>query len=280
MKDRYTISEMARFFNISSQTLRYYDKINLYRPAYVNKENGYRYYDYEQFFTLSLIIQLKKLNFTLEDIQKYIQIKDVAYLEESLKKEQKVIEKELEELQKLKAKNQILLNKIQLSRDVGEQTNIELRQEKERYTYRISINFEIQNIYQYIKLMYDSYLRELPESAAEHHEVVLQIRKGNLQQKRFKIYNSIGFFIDQSDIKHGFDIHTIPAGEYVTGYHMGTYDTIHHTYEKLYEYIEKQSYCIVGDSLEFAIISIALTNKKEDFITEIQIPVKKEEDST
>lgn len=44
MKDRYTISEMARFFNVSSQTLRYYDKIGLYRPAVVNRENGYRYY--------------------------------------------------------------------------------------------------------------------------------------------------------------------------------------------------------------------------------------------
>ena len=213
MKDRYTISEMARFFNVSSQTLRYYDKIGLYRPAVVNRENGYRYYSYEQFFTLSLIIQLKKLNFTLDDIQKYIQIKDVGYLEEILKKEQRVIEEELVELQKLKIKNQMLLKKIQLSRDVEE-------------------------------------------------------------QEKFRIYNSIGFFIDQNDIKPGFEIHVIPEGDYVTGYHMGAYDTIHHTYEKLYAYIAEHAYSIVGDSLEFSIISIALTNQKEDFITEIQIPVK------
>lgn len=281
MKDRYTISEMARFFNVSSQTLRYYDKIGLYRPAVVNRENGYRYYSYEQFFTLSLIIQLKKLNFTLDDIQKYIQIKDVGYLEEILKKEQRVIEEEMVELQKLKIKNQMLLKKIQLSRDVEEQETIELRRETERYTYRIPINFEIQNIYQYIKLMYDSYLRELPDAAAaEHREVVLQIRKNNLQQKKFRIYNSIGFFIDQNDIKPGFEIHVIPEGDYVTGYHMGAYDTIHHTYEKLYAYIAEHAYSIVGDSLEFSIISIALTNQKEDFITEIQIPVKIQGDST
>lgn len=280
MKDRYTISEMARFFNISSQTLRYYDKIGLYRPSFVNKENGYRYYEYEQFFALSLIIQLKKLNFTLDDIQKYIKIKEVGYSEEILKKEQKAIEEKLAELQKLKVKNQMLLNKIQLSRDVGEQENVELRREPARTTYRIPINFEIKNLYQYIKLMYDSYLRELPDAAAEHHEVVLQIRKGNLQQKKFKIYNSIGFFIDQNDIKPGFETYVIPAGDYVTGYHMGAYDTIHHTYEKLYEYIEGHSYQIVGDSLEFAIISVALTQVKEDFITEIQIPIKKAEDDT
>ena len=37
MKDKYTISELSRFFNISDQTLRYYDKIGLYCPAYIDE---------------------------------------------------------------------------------------------------------------------------------------------------------------------------------------------------------------------------------------------------
>ncbi len=39
----YAISEMASLFNVSRQTLIYYDKIGLFKPAVVN-EKGYRFY--------------------------------------------------------------------------------------------------------------------------------------------------------------------------------------------------------------------------------------------
>lgn len=127
MKNKYTISELARFFNISTQTLRYYDKIGLYKPAFVDRETGYRYYSYEQMFTLSLIIQLKRLNFSLEEIRKYSDIKNITFLEQILQNERKMIEQRMETLQKLKETNQTLLNKIQLSKDVNRKSVIEIR---------------------------------------------------------------------------------------------------------------------------------------------------------
>lgn len=277
MKNKYTISELARFFNVSSQTLRYYDRIGLYQPAFVDRETGYRYYSYEQFFTLSLIIQLKKLNFSLKDIEKYINVKNISYLEEILENEQTIIEKQIEELDRLKEKNQSILNKIQLSRDVNRDSVIEIREEKERYEYQVSINFEIKDLYQYIKLMYESYLKGLSGKAGMgHNEVVLKINQRNLEQGKFRVYNSIGIFINQEDMNHQIGCNCIKAGTYATGYHVGSYDTIHHAYGRLYTYIKENGYRITGDSLEFAIISISLTDNKDEFITEIQIPVEKE----
>lgn len=277
MKTKYTISEMARFFNISSQTLRYYDKIGLYKPAFVDRETGYRYYSYEQFFTLSLIIQLKKLNFSLEDIQKYSDVKNITYLEKILENEQKMIEQQMEELQKLKEKNQSMLRRIQLSKDVNRDSVIELREEKERYEYQVRINFEIKDLYQYIKLMYESYLKGLSgKTGSEHNEIVLKIDRRNLEQEKFRLYNSIGIFINREDMEHQCGCEVIKAGTYATGYHIGDYDTIHHAYTRLYAYIKENGYRITGDSLEFAIISIALTENRDEFITAIQIPVEKE----
>lgn len=276
MKSKYTISELARFFNISSQTLRYYDKIGLYKPAYVDKETGYRYYSYEQFFSLSLIIQLKKLNFSLQDIQKYLDVKNSSYLEKILENEQTVIEQQIEELQRLKEKNQYMLKKIRLSRDVNRDSVIEVREEKERYEYQVHINFEMKDLYQYIKLMYESCLRGLPaDHGVEHNEVVLRIDRKNLKQKKFKVYNSIGIFINRDDMDHQSGCDIIKAGTYATGYHVGAYETIHHAYNRIYTYIVENGYKIAGDSLEFAIISISLTDNKDEFITEIQIPVEK-----
>ena len=42
MKDMFSIGELASYQNISKQTLIYYDKIGLFKPAYVDPDNKYR----------------------------------------------------------------------------------------------------------------------------------------------------------------------------------------------------------------------------------------------
>lgn len=44
MKSKFIIGDMAKIHNVSTQTLRYYDKIGLLNPKVVDKNNGYRYY--------------------------------------------------------------------------------------------------------------------------------------------------------------------------------------------------------------------------------------------
>ena len=49
-KNRYTIGEVAEMMGVSVQTIRYYCKIGLIRPAYTNGETGYRYFVPERAF--------------------------------------------------------------------------------------------------------------------------------------------------------------------------------------------------------------------------------------
>lgn len=46
---RYTIGEVSRITGVSKDTLRFYDKIDLFKPSFVDPQNGYRYYTYDQF---------------------------------------------------------------------------------------------------------------------------------------------------------------------------------------------------------------------------------------
>ena len=48
MDDKFSIDEISKFSKITKYTLRYYDKIGLFRPAYVDPDNGYRYYSPKQ----------------------------------------------------------------------------------------------------------------------------------------------------------------------------------------------------------------------------------------
>ncbi|UZM98234.1 MerR family DNA-binding transcriptional regulator [Lysinibacillus sp. MHQ-1] len=51
MKEHYyTIGEVAKLSNLSVQTLRYYDQIDLFKPAYTDTYTNYRYYKDSQVF--------------------------------------------------------------------------------------------------------------------------------------------------------------------------------------------------------------------------------------
>ena len=71
----YTIKQMAELTNVSSQTLRYYDKIGLLSPAYY-AENGYRHYNTEQLQLLKQILHFRNLGLKLDVIKELLDSDD------------------------------------------------------------------------------------------------------------------------------------------------------------------------------------------------------------
>lgn len=67
----FTAGELANLFNISKQTLLYYDKIKLLSPDFIS-ENGYRHYSIEQYLDLEIIVNLRSLNISIADIKEYL----------------------------------------------------------------------------------------------------------------------------------------------------------------------------------------------------------------
>ncbi len=43
--NKLSIGEMSELNNVSIQTLRYYDNLDLIKPLFTDPESGYRYYD-------------------------------------------------------------------------------------------------------------------------------------------------------------------------------------------------------------------------------------------
>lgn len=66
----YTIGEVSKLVNISIKALRYYDKINLFKPAYVDQDTNYRYYKDSQIYLLDIIKSLKYIGTPLEEMKK------------------------------------------------------------------------------------------------------------------------------------------------------------------------------------------------------------------
>lgn len=72
MKNYFTISEFAKLRDININSLRYYEKLGLLKPAYIDENNGYRYYSAEQVSLLNKIILCIQLGIPLKDMVEFL----------------------------------------------------------------------------------------------------------------------------------------------------------------------------------------------------------------
>jgi len=68
----FKIGDFSRISLVPVKTLRYYDQIDLLKPAEVDKWTGYRFYSLDQLTRLNRILVLKDLGFSLEQVAKML----------------------------------------------------------------------------------------------------------------------------------------------------------------------------------------------------------------
>ncbi len=72
MNNFLSIGELAKLRNINVQSLRYYEKLGILVPTYINPESGYRYYSLDQIMILDTIILCIDLGIPLKDLKNYV----------------------------------------------------------------------------------------------------------------------------------------------------------------------------------------------------------------
>lgn len=68
-----SIGKVSKLKNVSIKSLRYYDKIGILKPAFVNTETNYRYYTEEQLYLLDAITLCVRLGIPLKDLNGYVE---------------------------------------------------------------------------------------------------------------------------------------------------------------------------------------------------------------
>lgn len=104
MNNYFSIGELSKLQNISRQTLIFYDKIGLFTPAYINPENGYRYYNANQLDYLDTICIMKKIGFSLEEIKEHMKNYTLDSSVIALRKQLTIIQNQIHELELIKTR--------------------------------------------------------------------------------------------------------------------------------------------------------------------------------
>jgi DNA-binding transcriptional MerR regulator len=268
MKDKFLIGELAKLFDISTDTLRHYDRIDLLKPDN-NLSNDYRYYSLGNFFKLSRILFLKSLDISLGDIKKYMSNKNRSNLLDMLKRKEEEIDIKLIRLNNLKKKIQ---TKVELLESIhGELDQVRIKRIPERIGVFPDMK-DVENDFEVIQALKknERYLKS--SSWLIEGQVYTSLSKENMEKR---ILNKFRYFIEVvtfDPIPHT-HIEVIPESEYACIAFLGPYRDMGKHYELLIRWIDENGYKIAGDSIEKNIVDYGFSDSENEYISEIQIPI-------
>ena len=94
------IKEFAKLTGVSVRTLHYYDEIGLLKPALVDAQNGYRFYDENSLERMQEILFYRELNFPLKSILEILSSPDYDK-QKALAEQRKLLELKKERLERI-----------------------------------------------------------------------------------------------------------------------------------------------------------------------------------
>ena len=272
MEDYFSIGELSKYQNISKQTLIYYDKIGLFRPAYVDPDNGYRYYSSGQIDYLDTILIMKKIGFSLKEIRELLRHGNIETSLLALRKQLTVIDRQIRELQMIKSRLQKRCDQMEKAKEYrGKECSavvehvparcILFERVEEPYAPReVSIATK--------KCFSEAFLKQLPIFFQCGVRVPLEnIRKGNYTE-------ASEAFVSTEWTDRAEQIRELPGGKCASIYHIGDYPSIGRSYRKLLAYCEEQKLRIISDAYEFCINDYITSSDESDYITKIMLYVE------
>lgn len=265
----FTIGQFAALHEINKKTLMWYDEIDLLKPACI-KENGYRYYSYQQSATLETILMLRELNVSLEEIKQFIKNRTIDNFESLL--HNKIAELH-QTISHLKSIQKTLLNHQQNietlhSLDIS---TISLVEKQSCYLAAVDVAADLpfdKEIEQVISETKKYQLRRLHDAS---YGAMLPVK--HLYQGNFSNYTALYVKMPYPISKKG--LHLQPAGTYLRAFCKGNWDKLPARYKEILAYADKQGLSLSGYAYETGINELVI-DSIDDYITQIEIPVKLE----
>lgn len=271
MKNRFSIGEMAKLHNTTIKTLRYYDEINLLKPIHTDRNNGYRYYSTEQFEQLNTINYLKELGFSLKEIKKHLDHRDIDGFLYLLEEQKRLTEEKIKELERINSRFQNRIQDIKIVQEIKELDVPFTKEIKERRILRliksISSEPELEIALRRLESLYNM------SSSIFIGGVGLTISINNILNNKFNEYNSLFILDEDNDIQNPL-VTYLTEGRYACIYYNGNHNNSPKHYKLLLNFIKDNGLQAIGDSIERTIINHYISGSKEDYLTEIQIPIK------
>ena len=275
MEDYFSIGELSSYQNISKQTLIFYDKIGLFRPAYVDPGNGYRYYSASQLDELDTILILKKCGLSLQTIKELLEHYTTENSLRVLTQQVQVLDRQMEELRMVRsrlAQRCVQLERAGLHREGGDQPRVERLPAQLLLIRPVEPPFTLREISIATKQCFaQAFQEQLPIYFQSGVTVPLErIRAGRYTE-------ASAAFLPIEGTDRAENLLQLPKGLGASIYHRGDYPSIGRSYRRLLEFCQAEKLEIRSDSYEFCINDYITTGDESEYLTKIVFYVERKE---
>ena len=269
MKKEYTIGQICKLYNLGPDSIRYYEKKGLINPK--RRPNVYRVYSIDDIWRLNIIKDLRKLDFSTKQIKEYLENRSIDTTIHLMRKEIELIEEKIKPLLELKENLQEKLVNLEEFKNIDSYGEIMVKKIKERKIILIegimSKDEEVDLAFRKLEGRDDSKL-----FLFGNKDMGVFIADEGLKRENYSLYEKAFFFVDDEEEDYNM---ILPSGHFITLIYGGSYKKSQKYFENMMDFIKKNGYKLSGRPMEIYRLDIHGTSKEKEFITEIQIPVKK-----
>ncbi|PSA95932.1 BltR family transcriptional regulator [Bacillus atrophaeus] len=267
IKKYFTTGEFAKLCHVKKQTLFHYDEIGLLSPE-IKKENGYRYYSYNQFELFQVIGLFKEVGVPLKRIKQLLKGKTPEDIVALLKEKSFEIENKIKKFKHLQT---IIQTKVKLTEQALEtdfsSVSFQYLEEEKFMISRNTLNLpERKYIAAISELIRYVQFHELDEG----YPVGGIFAREQILKKDF--YNYSHFYIKVQEGIEKINYHVRPKGLYAVGYQKG--DEAEDAYRRIIQFIEKNRMRMGEYAYEEYMLDEVVVDGLENQITKILLQVK------
>lgn len=260
IKQFYKIGEISKLYQIGPDSLRYYEELGLLNPK--RGDNGYRMYSLHDLWRLNVIRDLRRLDFSMEQIGDYMKNRTIATTKQLLKDEISVIDEQIAFFESLKmdvTERLVTLENVE-KEPIG---SVTVKYFPERNCHIL------QEPYGSDEEM-DLLIKKLVSKDESNLYIIGNNRIGSLlpldagTPDKYPDYRGV-FIIDKKGSSH------LEEGTYLSVSYHGSSQQ-HYTYVPMLEdFAAKHGYTLTGPLLELLLVDIHQAQDAAEHITELQI---------
>lgn len=262
----YTTGQFAKLCGVNKRTLHYYDEIGLFSPEKI-EENGYRFYSCFQSVELELILTLRRIGMSIEEILHYRNCPSDPAFPALLVEKQGEIDRQIAELNEVKRFLEKKAEKLSLSlsaRD-GEICRVVLPERRILLSKPITGTYGGEDF-----AVAGEFSRRLKNVFGLYDNFGSRISMEEIKKGNYDAYDCFFAYAEKETEHDGI----LPGGEYLRAYCRGGWEHLKTTYNALLQYAGENGLELTGNAYEEGLNELSLENSR-DYVTMITVAYKR-----
>lgn len=274
MKYKLRIGEFAKLKNVTTETLRHYDRVGLLEPMEVDSETGYRYYSVFQSERLATIIELKALGFSINEMKDFLSDRYLERTYDLLKDRHDILMSKIDEMKQLERSLSKKLTRLSYMMDLQDSDHYIIRMEPERQIVYMEPIVENHVAFEWLaSAMENKLVSNHPVVGSDAYGILMSkeaFYRGKLLEKTNVIY----FLDDDFEVDDEL-LRLLPEREVACFMVREPRARFEQHVKEIIDQLTNDGYAIAGDVVVRFRITTTTTDIASEQLYEVQIPIEK-----